>query len=96
MMNIWSCEKCLRAWNRCICEKPERVSDSSPVAGSVSTLSDQKDDQIKALRERCDWLHHMMLTYLVEIQKTNKGLRRLNRRLEKKQNANNQDWRTER
>ena len=41
MMNIWSCEKCLRAWNRCICEKPERVSDSSQVAGSAKFSIDE-------------------------------------------------------
>ena len=37
MMNIWSCEKCLRAWNRCICEKPERVSDTAGDSPSNSS-----------------------------------------------------------
>ena len=48
-----------------------------------ATGIEQKDDQIKELRKRNEWLHHMMLTYLVEIQKCNKGLRRLNSQLKK-------------
>ena len=72
----------------CVCGSENwRVSRTPESAGSVSALVQQKDDQIKELRKRNDWLHNKMLTYLVEIQKCNKGLRRLNRRLGKKQNV---------
>ena len=79
MMNIWSCEKCLRAWNRCICEKPERVSDSSQVAGSVEIPKDL-----------AEWLETIPILSKEELQELGDAVRQTMDELsqeEMKQNA---------
>jgi hypothetical protein len=45
-----------------------------------------KDEQIKALRERVQFLESKLYTYLIEIDKANRGLRRLGRKLKKQSN----------
>lgn len=42
------------------------------------------EDEIQFLRDNNRVLHNLMLVYLVEIQKSNKGIRRLKRKLEKR------------
>lgn len=43
----------------------------------------QLEDTCKKRLEHINWQHELLLTYLVEIQKANKGIRRLKKKLEK-------------
>jgi len=46
-------------------------------------MREAEENDLRNLRKERDFYHHLALTYMVEIQKLNKGVRRLKKKVER-------------